>query len=98
MKDIISYAIPFGVGIAIGYIFSTQQPTASVIPVPRVSATSSVAPSSPSRWISGYHGPVDGIYPGAGVTEQLFTNINKYGTPADPSSPYQTNGNTIFVD
>jgi hypothetical protein len=97
---LVGYAVAAGIGFALGYVVFSK-------PAGAVSVPPSVSPSpvaTDSRWTTGYHGPINNIYPEAGVAEMLYpygqyhkmTSYSEYSTYG--SSKNGANGSVVYID
>ena len=101
--------IGFGIGALAGglivYMIMPKTTQTSLAPT-AASSNGFIAATSTTRWTSGYHGPINGIYPEAGVAEYLFpygrthkvTQLSPTYQASIGTMSSATNGNTIFVD
>jgi len=116
IKNLAVYGAIFAAGLGAGYVLTRQKPAAATartaaVPVAQPQAANGgngeLPRDYPTRWTSGYHGPVNGIYPEAGVAERLFPYGSAHKvTEIDPATynaslqalSAATNGGVIFVD
>ena len=100
-SGIIMYGLAFGVGLGLGYMLFSQQPTAATPIPPAVAANGTVG----TRWTSGYQGSFATGFPEAGVAEQLYptgqyskmTGFSPSATVAGVSNA-TANGTLVYID
>ncbi len=99
-SGIIGYGIAFGVGIGLGYMLFSQQPSTTSSP-PATQANNIVG----TRWTSGYQGSFANGFPEAGISEKIYaagqyhkmTGFSPAATTAGVTGA-TANGSIIYVD